>query len=1062
MAGGNDNFNDDDDLLSQLLDLDEEPTPKTSSPKEEEKSPFQSPTAIVADSDSQEQVSDKTEVISNQPEPQSLDDLLGHEPSSPMDQTDFLETDTGLSSTASTSGDEEFLSELLSVEAEENKETSAGLDGFDSREADEPFGDQQRDRTIVLGEDGGEFNASEADDPIDAALADYTEQQESTGSAFDLDNATVIGDMASASIDDLLEDDNLTPDSPGFEGSPLNERQELSGEDFAEVFQSGPIQLPSETEKKSKISPKLKKNIIFAAAGLLVVALFGAGIIQFRSESGVLGYRMEGFAVERVYRPPLPEVQAQFQKIFGTAYEALQKDDPILIEKQIIPVSDILVQDVRNLEAASLKLELLGRTMLWRGVKNQYPTQFDESYLRAELISKRAKQALNWPRILRAQAMRSAGSGEYQQSYNDLLKSLTEISPADDALLGELAFRMGNLDKARTHLEKVSEETSYRGFYFRALAFDDLAALTRLKAKYLPADIELSILSLTKENKVDREQLALVKEASSKVEEYPWLSIRFSKAKAEIYHSLGDRESARAEWKKILEETPNEAQVWWSLARSYKRDSMWDESIRAYQSAMQAGLEDETAILQFVRLQRDQGKIVEALDEIQRGQELMPTVPWFPFERGKTQVLMNQFDTARLSFEAALELEPNFEPATLNLAELAIKVGDLEEAEALFKQIPELSKNYSQALYGLGKLSEKKFNFEAAKKFYGRSISNDNKNIEAYTSLAALLLREEEDKKAEALLNQGLSHSPDSLDLRLSLAATFLFRSDLKAARGAVGDYFKTHGHKNDLQLFRVELLIAEKNFSEALELLAEIEKREVSPVRVNYLYAKAFFNGAKLEKSVIGSNELAWRQMQTVLRREPSNEEYLALAAGIGIRVDERIRAYELAEKGLELYPNNARFYQLLGELKHYEGNFPEALKFYQRALQRTRFKGDLYRQLAQLYALQGDSPKAIENWRKVVDWFPWDAKAALELGKLYNQEGQLALAKRYYEIAIKRDSQLADAYYYLAFIHKDLREGIVAIQNFEKYLSLKPDAIEASTVEDEIYFLKNQILEN
>jgi len=224
----------------------------------------------------------------------------------------------------------------------------------------------------------------------------------------------------------------------------------------------------------------------------------------------------------------------------------------------------------------------------------------------------------------------------------------------------------------------------------------------------------------------------------------------------------------------------------------------------------------------------------------------------------------------------------------------------------------------------------------------------------------------------------------------------------------------------------------------------------------------RAYFIDDDDKTNILGAKESAWRLAQQVLKSEPENENYLVFDAQVALAMDEKIVAQETIDRALKIYPDNFQALVLRGDLLFRTGFNDEAIENYRKALSQTRFKGDIYRKLAVVYTAKGDTLRAIQNFSLVTKWFPGDARSHLELGKLYNEQGLFDRAKRSLRKAIQIDPQLADAYYFLAFIQKDSGEKAQAVLNFEKYLELDPNGVEAATVKDEVYFLKNGSIEN
>lgn len=105
------------------------------------------------------------------------------------------------------------------------------------------------------------------------------------------------------------------------------------------------------------------------------------------------------------------------------------------------------------------------------------------------------------------------------------------------------------------------------------------------------------------------------------------------------------------------------------------------------------------------------------------------------------------------------------------------------------------------------------------------------------------------------------------------------------------------------------------------------------------------------------------------------------------------------------------------------------------------------------------GNNKEAVEFFQTKLVKYPNSGECHLGLGKALKKCGKLSEAKGEFRTATQMDAGLADAYYELAVLQEGDREYEVAMQAFEKYLSLKPDAANRQNVPDRIRFCKEHL---
>ncbi len=910
-----------------------------------------------------------------------------------------------------------------------------------------------KDQTIVLDTMAEETSAEPPTtlggvDPIDAAL-DAFAKGENNVEIPNVDHLPVQPEVS-----------NSPDPAPTAAGADEPISQELTSDDFAEVFASGPIQIPeAPTKKPFKPSKKLFKAASILFAGLALLGGLSSVYMRLRSDEGLLGMRMDGISFVRAYRPPSTLDLKEFASIFSESREARLADEPEKIESLIPKLELVLERDERNLQAAGLLAEHMALLIWWKGISGPWVQRFDEVVKKFAQIRELSNDSSPAQALDRAHAWRALAVGDTQRAYADLESKVTQYTVAEDETLGllaELSYRNGDFANQQRWFAKMSDKTSLRTRFIEAIESDPMELQTLANAGYLPAKIKLFV-----DQKVDpsnaQERLNQANELADSLKMYPALFLMVRNYRGDIYTVLGDGEKARAEWKDVVEKRPKDADVWIKIATSFEGDARWDDALEAYRSAEKAGSLNENLILKFASLLRLRNKVVEALSLLERSSKIYPKSENIPYQKGLVQLVIYQESGAKESFEAALKINPSFEPAILALGELSLMRRELLEAEAYFKKISEGSSYYADALKDLGMLASVRNQPAIAENFFRASLKINPRLEDLYPLLVDILLREERDQEAEDLLKSGLQVLPKSPELQLSFAEILAFRREYDAALRELTNLRQSYDHLYSITYTYVDVLLNAGKLSEASDEIKFLTTKELKDPELDYLKAKLYLLDGEAGKFG-GSVELASKLIEGAVKHRPDREHYKILAGRIALKLQDRVLSMEYANSLIRTYPRFAEGHVLLGDNYRDLGDSIQAAKAYQEALKYTRFKGPLYRKLAETYRASGQASLAVKYYQKVTEQNPDDATSWFEYGKLLNQDARFAAAMRAFKKAINFDPKMAEAYYYLGFIQKELGDRAAAVQNFEKYLELNPTSTESATIRDEIYFLKSR----
>ncbi len=136
----------------------------------------------------------------------------------------------------------------------------------------------------------------------------------------------------------------------------------------------------------------------------------------------------------------------------------------------------------------------------------------------------------------------------------------------------------------------------------------------------------------------------------------------------------------------------------------------------------------------------------------------------------------------------------------------------------------------------------------------------------------------------------------------------------------------------------------------------------------------------------------------------------------------EEPIKSNDILTRMMEKKPGASMPYYGMGLLKMRLDNYPEAIRYFNRALELNPSNSNFYRSLGTTYFVSGDLGKAKTSLSQALIYDPDNGIARFYLGRVYGQEGQWKLALDNFEKARVALPQQPDVLYYLALANSKL----------------------------------------
>jgi len=135
-----------------------------------------------------------------------------------------------------------------------------------------------------------------------------------------------------------------------------------------------------------------------------------------------------------------------------------------------------------------------------------------------------------------------------------------------------------------------------------------------------------------------------------------------------------------------------------------------------------------------------------------------------------------------------------------------------------------------------------------------------------------------------------------------------------------------------------------------------------------------------------------------------------------------------------------NYRNYYYQGYTLYSQGNYLEAKKYFERAIQGNPRFSPAYNELGNIYKDNHDFINALKFYKKALNYMPQSAIILTNLGVTENQLGKIGQAQKYFKKAIMFDPKYADTYYNLGKIYLIAEKWQEAKEYFEKALKTNP----------------------
>jgi protein O-GlcNAc transferase len=426
------------------------------------------------------------------------------------------------------------------------------------------------------------------------------------------------------------------------------------------------------------------------------------------------------------------------------------------------------------------------------------------------------------------------------------------------------------------------------------------------------------------------------------------------------------------------------------------------------------------------------GNFRQAREELKAAVGLNPKLAAAHLYLGVAENQLGNVVTAIPHFREALRLEPNSDAAHYNLALSLLRTGKNEEAIRELQDAVRLNPHLSDARYNLGLVLSQAGRFHEAVPHLEAAKKNKPRDFAVLVHLARAYLGSKESARAIELLAPFRSQSIWQVHSLLGLAYV-----DTAQPVAAMQELRKAIRLKSDEASPRYSLgvlLLKSSDLSDQREGADQLRKAiDLAPGEADYYISLSRW--LLQQKALVDVVALL---RQGIRRVPPSVDLYLMLGLAEA-QVHGADVARPLIEKAVEMNPQIAPAFSLLGNCYFRLGEYASAVKYYGKAaeidLQNGLYQYDLALALERLNRVA----EAVVFGEKAVQLNPGRGSAHYLLGKLYAKLNRNDEAVREFETCVKLEPTLDYPYYQLARSYMKMRDSAKAQEWNAKLMEVK-----------------------
>jgi tetratricopeptide (TPR) repeat protein len=469
----------------------------------------------------------------------------------------------------------------------------------------------------------------------------------------------------------------------------------------------------------------------------------------------------------------------------------------------------------------------------------------------------------------------------------------------------------------------------------------------------------------------------------------------------------------------LRKEQPDSADTHLAWAKLYAAQDNSAAAMQEVQKAIAADPNRSEAYLDLALLQ-DRAKLLDqAESNYKKAAALGPKVMSAQLALGVFYFSHGRLSDAEQQFKHAIDVDPNDPAPRADYARLLMAEGKKQETEAFLKQTKSDLADNSEGYRMLGNYYYQVLgDLDKATAEYGSLYNDHPKDVQVKRNYVQLLILKGRLDEATKLNDELLKTDAKDVDALVFRGQVQFQRNDAAGAVDSLQRALKNDSNNGLAHYWLGRAFVVQHN-----EAQAESELRQAVELRPDLTDAQRVLARLEIER---GDIDALTQTAQEIIRGDPNAPDGYLYRALAEMNHQNFSDAEQDMRKAAEVAPQSPAPYVQMGNLHRLEKQYPEAIKFYQQALDRDPASTEGLAGVMNSYFAQKQFDQAITAARAQIAKSPGVSGFYDWLGRALVEKKDLRGADAAFHKAVDLDKNNAGALLSLAQVQKE--EGSVS----------------------------------
>lgn len=425
------------------------------------------------------------------------------------------------------------------------------------------------------------------------------------------------------------------------------------------------------------------------------------------------------------------------------------------------------------------------------------------------------------------------------------------------------------------------------------------------------------------------------------------------------------------------------------------------------------------------------------------------------------------------SFEAvewlnkAVKAEPKLITAYVLQADYLSQRYDFAAASSALTNAARATPNNYEVFRGMALLEFRRNNMVGAINFAQKALRVYDADIETYALLAKasaamyagtvagtkkeIEARENYQRDAIRYATKAVEIDATNTEAQITYAKVMAQINGIDSGVNYMRELIKKYSYSQQYRVALAEIYKSEERYQQALELYQKVTEADNKN-------KKAFIGLGECYKA-LGQIDHSLKAFLSAAVLDPSDGEALFQTGKLYLesnRYDEAIQQFKRVQN---ITPNFPRTYFFIGKSAFLAGNFGVALEAAKREKQGNPNLADSYLLAGEIYNAKKQFAECAGEYSQAMKLRPQGADIYVKAAQCYRQSGSVDVAQDLLAMAAARESGNADIYKEQGAIYEIRGDIRAAVQSYNKYIGLSPNATDRGEIEARINHLGGSV---